>query len=84
MMCNHSISDQDIAIIADGMCPLCQAIEIERLRAENKRLRAVLKGGWSTLALLNVKNYHHTLVALQAQLLAGLEQKSDEATKEEA
>jgi hypothetical protein len=44
MMCNHSISDQDIAVIADGMCPLCQAIEIERLRAENKRLRAALKG----------------------------------------
>jgi hypothetical protein len=51
------------------MCPICLAAEIERLRA-------VLKGGWSTLALLNVKNYHHILVALQAQLLAGLEQKS--------
>jgi uncharacterized small protein (DUF1192 family) len=52
--------------------------------AEIERLRAVLKDGCATLALFNVKNYHPTLVTLQAQLLAGLEQKSDEATKEEA
>jgi hypothetical protein len=51
------------------MCPICLAAEIERLRA-------VLTDGWSTLALFNVKNYHPTLVTLQAQLLAGLEQKS--------
>jgi hypothetical protein len=59
------------------MCPICLAAEIERLRAW-------IKFGCATLALLNVKNYHHTLVTLQAQLLAALEQKSDEATKEEA
>jgi hypothetical protein len=33
MMCNHNISDQDIAMIADGLCPLCLQAEIERLRA---------------------------------------------------
>jgi lipid A disaccharide synthetase len=44
--------------------------------AEIERLRAVLKDGWATLALFNVKNHHHTLVTLQAQLLAGLEEKS--------
>jgi uncharacterized small protein (DUF1192 family) len=50
--------------------------DIAALEAEIERLRAVLKDGWSTLALFNVKNYHPTLVTLQAQLLAGLEQKS--------
>jgi hypothetical protein len=50
--------------------------DIAALEAENHRLRAALKDGWSTLALFNVKNHHHTLVTLQAQLLAGLEQKS--------
>jgi hypothetical protein len=44
--------------------------------AEIERLRAVLNDGWSTLALFNVNNYHPTLVSLQAQLLAALEQKS--------
>jgi hypothetical protein len=44
----------------------------------------VLKLGVATLARFNVKSYHPTLVTLQAWLLAGLEQKSDEATKEEA
>jgi hypothetical protein len=34
MMCNHSISDQDVAMIADDMCSL---------REENSRLRAALK-----------------------------------------
>jgi hypothetical protein len=72
------------------MCPICLAAERDDLmkanallhalignrEAEIERLRAALKDGWSTLALLNVKNYHPTLVALQAQLLAALEQKS--------
>jgi hypothetical protein len=74
------------------MCPICLAAERDDLmkanallhalignrEAEIERLRAVFKDGWATLAL------YHTLVTLQAQLLAGLEQKSDEATKEEA
>jgi hypothetical protein len=68
--------------------PGSQVYREARLRgeliAEIERLRAVLKDGWSTLALFNVKIYHPTLVTLQAQLLAGLEQKYDEATKEEA
>jgi hypothetical protein len=49
---------------------------ISNREAEIKHLRAALKDGWSTLALFNVKNYHPALVTLQAQLLAGLEQKS--------
>jgi hypothetical protein len=49
---------------------------VGNLEAEIERLRAVLKDGWSTLALFNVQNYHPTLVTLQARLLAGLEQKS--------
>jgi hypothetical protein len=47
----------------------------KQLKTEIERLRAVLKDGWSTLALFNVKNYHHTLVTLQAQLFTALEQK---------
>jgi hypothetical protein len=57
---------------------------VGNLEAENERLRAVLKLGVATLARFNVKSYHPTLVTLQAWLLAGLEQKYDEATKEEA
>jgi hypothetical protein len=49
---------------------------VEKQLDEIERLRAALKDGWSTLALLNVNNYHHTLIALQAQLLAALEHKS--------
>jgi hypothetical protein len=51
-------------------------MEALRLYEENERLRTALKDGCSTLALFNVKNYHHTLVTLQARLLAALEQKS--------
>jgi hypothetical protein len=79
------------------MCPICLAAERDDLmkanallhalignrEAEIERLRAVLRDAWSTLELFNVWHYHPTLVTLQAQLLAGLEQKSDEATKEE-
>jgi hypothetical protein len=50
--------------------------DIREMLAEIERLRAALKFGCATLALFNVKNYHPTLVTLQAQLLAGLEQKS--------
>ena len=96
MTCRHAHWESEAAV-ADGMCPICLAAERDDLmkanallhalignrEAEIERLRAVLKDGWSTLALFNVKNYHPTLVTLQAQLLAGLEQKSDEATKEE-
>jgi hypothetical protein len=76
----------------DECCPaLARAEQMRKSHAlignretEIEQLRAALKDGWSTLALINVKNYHPTLLTLQAQLLAGLEQKSDEATKEEA
>jgi hypothetical protein len=50
--------------------------KIEQQEAEIERLRAALKDGWATLALFNVNAYHPTLVILQAQLVAALEQKS--------
>ncbi len=31
--CPHNVSDMDVACQADGLCPLCQKAEIERLRA---------------------------------------------------
>ena len=32
MACTHDITDRDVAVSADGMCPICQMEEIERLR----------------------------------------------------
>lgn len=51
MICNHDFSEQDIAVGADGMCPLCLAADnaalrerIEKMRdASEKMLRALNK-----------------------------------------
>jgi uncharacterized small protein (DUF1192 family) len=51
--------------------------DIAALEAEIERLRAVLKLGGATLSRFNVKNYHPTLVTLQAWLMAGLKQKEE-------
>ena len=32
MICQHSVSEMDVASVADGMCPLCLAAETVRLR----------------------------------------------------
>ena len=32
MACPHDITERDVAVSADGYCPLCQAVELERLR----------------------------------------------------
>ena len=31
VICPHDIVERDIAVSADGYCPLCQAAEIKRL-----------------------------------------------------
>lgn len=31
--CGHDINEREVAVTADGMCPLCMTAEIERLRA---------------------------------------------------
>jgi predicted phage tail protein len=54
--------------------------DIAALEADIEQLRTALKDGWSTLALFNVKNYHPTLVTLQAQLLAGLTHQAIETS----
>ncbi len=33
MTCTHTLPEREIAITADGYCPLCMADEIKRLRA---------------------------------------------------
>jgi len=39
MACEHRITEMDTAVIADGMCPLCLAAEIARLRAALTEIR---------------------------------------------
>jgi hypothetical protein len=36
--CPHDISEQDVASQADGLCPLCLAAEVNRLRTALERL----------------------------------------------
>lgn len=57
MVCTHRMTEIDVAVVADGYCPLCQAAEIEGLIAdvegrgksimalenENERLRAAMR-----------------------------------------
>ena len=40
MTCTHRPTEQDIAVSADGMCPLCMATEIERLTHEIEILKS--------------------------------------------
>jgi len=40
MTCTHDIADQEIAVMADGYCPLCLAAKIERVTAERDLARA--------------------------------------------
>lgn len=42
MACTHDITEREVAVTADGYCPLCQASEIKKLRKENERLRNAL------------------------------------------
>ena len=34
MGCTHDITEREVAVTADGYCPLCMAAEIKRLRAD--------------------------------------------------
>ena len=34
MGCTHDITEREVAVTADGYCPLCMADEIERLRSD--------------------------------------------------
>jgi hypothetical protein len=43
MTCPHDITERDVAVSADGYCPLCQAIEIKQLKATLRRLKIALK-----------------------------------------
>lgn len=40
--CKHEPWEKDVAVDADGFCPLCQTAEVDRLREENEGLRLVL------------------------------------------
>jgi len=42
MTCTHDIVERDIAVSADGYCPLCQATQIELLSAEVERYKKAL------------------------------------------
>jgi hypothetical protein len=37
--CPHDISEQDVACQADGLCPLCLAAEVNRLRLALESIR---------------------------------------------
>jgi hypothetical protein len=41
--CPHDFIEREIAVTADGYCPLCMQAEIERLRTENRFLFDVIK-----------------------------------------
>lgn len=44
MTCPHDITERDVAVTADGMCPLCQARTIEHLRAMLRQHRCKSDG----------------------------------------
>lgn len=42
MNCTHEAWEMDVASHADGLCPLCKAIEVEALRLLLARCRTIL------------------------------------------
>ena len=43
MTCNHDLTEREVAVAADGYCPLCQATELTRLQQSNAELVEALK-----------------------------------------
>jgi hypothetical protein len=41
--CTHDFTEREIAVTADGYCPLCMAAEIERLQTELASLRDLVE-----------------------------------------
>jgi hypothetical protein len=50
--CEHDINERECAVTADGMCPLCLAAEIERLRALLKGVAEYCSGDDRTLGAI--------------------------------
>lgn len=60
MTCPHDITERDVAVLADGYCPLCMVAELGRLRAvvdaARKMPRRTPKGGTaSTMHTYQIK-----------------------------
>ena len=52
MTCTHEAHEKDVAVDADGYCPLCLAAELEATKAKLDEFRAITKryrvlGQWS-------------------------------------
>ena len=54
-MCQHTLADQDTAVVADGLCPLCLQSELDQFRTSERalseayvRLRAIIPGAFDT------------------------------------
>jgi hypothetical protein len=53
--CPHDITERDVAVSADGYCPLCMADEIERLRAELKASESLKRGYFDEIERLRAE-----------------------------
>ena len=50
MSCDHDATDLEVAILADGLCPLCLAADNATLRAELEEAKAALAAAEWALA----------------------------------
>jgi hypothetical protein len=63
MTCTHDIVERDVAVSADGYCPLCQAAEIARLKAALNDI-VLLDGKHMT----TTKRWDHALILAERAL----------------
>lgn len=46
MTCHHDDHAREMAVLADGYCPLCMATEVERLRAVILNIQSLAEQGF--------------------------------------
>ena len=71
MNCEHDINAREVAVVADGYCPLCMEVEIDRMRALLIEARQWLWDVEKTLLSYGSKTLRPTIDKIDAALTAG-------------